>query len=251
MMKNGLKSVLLSALIFASALLLNRTAFADEVVDLPQEELARESVYPLFDKPTSVKNRNVVTAGRVDADVFYGMALTEPIANVSKLGLAAYYNFNEDHALGLMYAKNSSGLSSYAKQLHNQFGLDFNRAPKPDSTLMLDWNIKAFYGKMSITKSTVLNLSLYGTVAAGMVKYASKSYPAVALGLGQKFYFTNQFALRCDLRLYAHQAPIPFLDGALHDGSNGATPDPVPNENQFKERMTYTTNLDIGLSYLF
>lgn len=251
MMKKGLKGTLLTILVFVGALLLNKTAFADEVVNLPQDELATESVYPIFDKPTSVKNRNVITKGRIDADIFYGLALTEPIANVSKLGLAAYYNFDEDYALGLLYAKNSTGLSSYANQLHSQFGLDFNRAPKPDSTIMLDWNIKAFYGKMSLTKSTVFNLSLFGTLAAGMVKYENKSYPALALGLGQKFYFTNQFALRLDLRLYAHQAPIPFLDGALHDGSGGHTSDPVPSASQFKERMTYTTNLDVGLAYLF
>ena len=248
MTKNGL-SILF---VFVAAFILQRTAWAAETVDLPREELAQESVLPIFDKPTSIKNRNVHTAGRFDADIFYGLAMTEPIGNVSKLGFGIYYNINEDHSLGFLYAKNSTGLSTYAMQLHDQFGLDFNRVPKQDSTMMLDWNIKAFYGKMSISKSIVFNTSLYGTIAAGMVQYVHKSFPALALGFGQKFYFSNHFSLRADLRLYAHNAPTPFLNNALKDGSKpGQTPDTVPAPNDFKERMTYSTNLDVGLSYLF
>lgn len=251
MIKNGL-SILF---IFALALFLQQVAVAAEVVDLPREELAQESVLPIFDKPVSVKNRNVVTAGHIDADIFYGFALTEPIGNVSKLGLGIYYNFNEDHALGLLFAQNSTGLSSYANQLHQQFGLDFNRAPKQNSTTMLDYNIKAFYGKMSLTKSIVFNTALYGTFAAGLVNYVHKSFPAVALGIGQKFYLTNHLALRADLRIYAHQAPSPFLDKRLYDGSKPRPlpndPDPVPAPSEFKERMTYSTNIDVGFSYLF
>jgi outer membrane beta-barrel protein len=247
MFKNGLKALI----IIAAALLLHKTAFAVETVELPEEELAKESVLPVFDKSVSVKNRRVVTAKRWDADVFYGYGLTEPIYDVSKLGASVYYNFNEDHALGLMFAKYASGLSSYATQLHDLYGLDYNRAPKPEMLLMGDYNLKFFYGKMSLTKSTVINTVLYGSGSLGMVKFQHKSYPAVAVGVGQKFYFTPQWALRFDLRLYANQAPIPFLDGKMTDGSHGSTPTTAPDYSEFDERLTYTTTLDLGLSYLF
>lgn len=241
MLKNAFKAVI----VIVCAFLLHKTAFAAEVVELPQEELATESVLPVFDKAVSVKNRNVTTAKRWDADVFYSYAMTEPIANVSKLGLALYYNFNEDHALGLMYAKNFSGLSKYADQLDSQYNLDFSRAPQPTNSVFLDYNIKAFYGKMSLTKSVVFNTILYGSAAAGMIQYEHKSFPGVSVGLGQKFYFTKQWALRFDLRLYANQAPIPFL-------KNGLKPsDPVPAYGDFEDRLTFTTTLDAGLSYLF
>lgn len=240
MLKNGFKA----ALIIVLALMLHRAAFA-EVVNLPTEELAQESVLPVFDKPVSVKNRNVVTAGRFEVDGFYGYAMTEPIANVSKLGLGIYYNTSEAHAWGLLIAKNFAGLSSYADQLDQQFGLDFSRAPSPEMTIMGDYNLKAFYGKMSLTKSLVFNTLLYGSASVGAVKFVHKTYPAVAVGIGQKFYFTKQWALRFDLRLYANQAPIPFLNGALKPS------DPKPDYNDFQERLTYTTNLDVGLSYLF
>lgn len=243
-------NVLKGLMIFVCALLVEKVAFAADVVELPPEELARESVLPVFDKNVMVKNRSVVTTGRVDADIFYGMAMTEPIADVSKVGLGLYYNFNEDHAMGLLFAKNSSGLSSYAKQLNEKYKLDFNRAPKPDSTMMLDYNLKMFYGKMSLTKSSVFNLILYASAAGGIVKYTHKSYPAAALGIGQKFFFTNSFALRLDLRMYAHQAPSPFLsDDVKNIGVN--TNKNAPDYSDFKDKMTYTTNLDVGFSYLF
>lgn len=245
MLKNGFKAVMIIVL----ALLLHKAAFAaSEVVELPPEELAQESVLPVFDKPVSVKNRNVVTAGKFDVDVFYGYAMTEPIANVSKLGLGVYYNWSEEHAIGLFFANNMSGLSDYAKQIEKTPAthLDLSKAPMPKNTIMADYNLKAFYGKMSITKSLVFNTVLYGSGSLGVVQYEHKTYPAVAVGLGQKFYFNRDWALRFDLRLYANQGPVPFLGGSkMHEGT------PRPSFDEFQERVLYTTNLDIGLSYLF
>lgn len=242
MLKSGFKIVF----IVMAAFLLHKAAFAAEVIQLPPEELAQESVLPVFDNSVSVRNRTVVTDKKIDMNLFYGFAMTEPIADVSKLGVSAYYNWSEEHAIGLLFAKNFSGLSSYADQLgKSPYNLDFNRAPKPDMTIMADYNIKAFYGKMSLTKSLVLNTLLYGSLSGGAVKYENKTYPAIAIGFGQKFFFNKNWALRADLRLYANQAPIPFKKNALKPT------DPVPDKSTFDERVTYTTNLDIGLSYLF
>lgn len=225
-----------------------------EVIELPPEELAKESVLPVFDRPISVRSRNVVTDSRLDFGLFYGMALSEPIYSVNRFGASLYYHTSEDNAFGFVYVKNDSGLSSYANQLREQFRLDFSRAPAPTQTLMGDWNWKMFYGKMSITKNTVFNVSLYATVAAGMVGYQHKNYLALAPGLGQKFYFGKNFSLRCDLRLFMHQAPIPFLDSknCTQPGINeSCTTQPLPSPGDFSERLTYTTALDVGLSWLF
>ncbi|MBX2988785.1 MAG: outer membrane beta-barrel domain-containing protein [Bdellovibrionaceae bacterium] len=238
--------------LFALAFVLAIQAQA-QVVELPQEELAKESVLPIFDRPTMVKNRNVVTAGKVDLNLSYGLALSEPIYNVNRFGVSGYYNTSENNAFGLIFAKSSSGLSMYAKQLAEpKFNLDFNRAPSPDQSLLFDWNWKMFYGKMSITKQAVFNTSIYTTLVGGLVKFTHKSYPAVAGGLGQKFFITNHLALRFDLRLFMHQAPIPFLDSSTTSDGSGVRGDrPVPTPDKFKERLTYTTVLDAGLTYLF
>ncbi len=244
MLKNGFKAVA----IIVSALLLHKAAFAAEVVELPKEELAQESVLPVFDKPVSVKNRNVNTAGRWDMDVFYGYAMTEPIANVSKFGIGVYYNTSENHAFGVFFANNASGLSDYARQIERTPAtpLDLSKAPMPKNTIMGDYNLKAFYGKMSVTKSLVLNTVLFGSGSVGVVQYEHKTYPAVAIGLGQKFYFNKNWAMRFDMRLYANQGPVPFLAGSkMHSGTAR------PSYSEFSERVLFSTNLDIGLSYLF
>lgn len=234
-----IKNIFLCVLIFAAAIALQSVSLAAEVINLPEEELAKESVLPVFREKTTVKNRNVVTEGRWEAQASYGYAMTEPIFNVSKLGVGIYYNFNEDHALGLLWSQNMSGLSDYAQQLKEEIagiGQTFENAPKPKAMILADYNLKAFYGKMSLTKNTVINSILFVSAGAGVAQYENKSYPAISGGLGQKFYFTKNFSLRADLRLQAHQAPIPFKK---------------QTEVSYSERVHYFTVLDLGFSYLF
>lgn len=227
-------------------------ARAEEELEVPADELARESVLPVFDNSTIVKNRNVTTQGRIDAGLFLGTALTEPIADTTKYGLELNYHFNENHALGIYYAMTSNGLSKDAQGLKNQFGLDFNRVPKPENTLMLNYDYSPFYGKLSVTKEGVINTTIYGSVGAGMVKYQHKSYPTLALGIGERFYFGKHFSIKADLKIYAHQAPVPFKTGALLDGSQPPyLTDPVPEYGSFEDRLTYITNLQLGVNYLF
>jgi outer membrane beta-barrel protein len=218
---------------------------AEENIDVPKDELVTETVYPVFDNPVSVKNRNVQDSHAIDIGIFGGLALTEPIFNTTKFGLDFNYHINYTHSIGVLWAKNSSGLSKDAQGLKDDFGYDFNRAPKPDYTLMADYNYKAFYGKLSVASNAVINTTIYGSLAGGMVKYVHKSYPAIAIGIGERFYFTNSFSLKLDFRLYAHNAPIPFKRDALKVG------DTVPSYDSFEERLTYTTNLELGLNYLF
>lgn len=229
---------------------------ANAQLDVPKDELATETVYPIFDQAKSVRNRNVQTTGRIDVGLFAGLALTEPIANTTKVGLAANYHLNEYHSLGLMYISNSTGLSKDAEGIKADFGLDFGRAPQPKSMIMLDYNYKPYYGKMSFTKNGVINTTIYGSATGGVIQYDHKTYPALGLGLGERFYFGKNISLKTDLRLLVHQAPIPFKGGVLCDGSKASCGgsgglDPVPSYDVFSERITYTTNLEIGLNFLF
>lgn len=240
-----LKSIFVSLLVVVIVMLLHSPIQAQQI-NLPKDELAQESVYPLFDNPQAVRNRNVQDISTFDVGLFGGMAITEPIANTSKFGVSLNYHINQAHALGLVYAKNSNGLSKDAQGLKNDFGLDFTRAPFPEYSIMADYNYKMYYGKLSVTKSGVINTSIYVSAAAGMIKYVHKSYPAVAFGIGERFYFTDHLALKLDLRLFLNNAPSPFKSGALREGI-----DPVPSYSDFSDKMTYTTNLELGLNYLF
>lgn len=244
---NRVFKFLLAAIVFSSGV----QTLADENIDVPQDELVQETVYPVFDNPVSVKNRNIQDSGAIDIGFFGGLALTEPIYNTTKVGLSVNYHLNHTHSVGVLLAKNSSGLSKDGQGLKDQHGLDFSRAPAPDFSFMADYNYKAFYGKLSLTSNGVINTTIYGSFAGGIIKYVHKSYPALALGIGERFYFTDKLSLKLDLRFYAHQAPIPFKTAALRNGTNGTPIDPIPSFNSFDERMTYTTNLEFGLNFLF
>ncbi len=237
-------SIKLKAL-FAAVFFLALQSPAQEI-NVPLDELAKESVYPVFDNPVSVKSRNVRDFQTIDVGLFGGLAITEPISNTSRFGLSVNYHFTQVHSLGLQFAKNSNGLSKDAEGLKTDFGLDFSRAPFPEYSLMADYNYKLYYGKLSVTKNGVINTSIYYSGSAGLIKFVHKSYPALAFGVGERFYLTDNFALKVDLRMFVSQAPIPFKSGALRTGI-----DPIPSYDSFSERMTYTTNLEFGANYLF
>ncbi|MEK6628966.1 MAG: outer membrane beta-barrel domain-containing protein [Bdellovibrionota bacterium] len=216
-----------------------------DIVAVPKDELAQESVYPVFDNPVSVKSRNVQDTQTFDVGLFSGLAISEPIASTSKFGVSLGYHFNETHSLGVLWAVNSNGLSKDAEGLKSDFGLDFTRAPFPQYSIIGDYNYKLFYGKLSVTKDGVINTSIYASAAAGLIKYVHKTYPTVAIGVGERFYFTSNIAFKVDLRLFIGNAPIPFKTGALR------AVDPVPTYDSFAERLTYTTNLEFGVNYIF
>lgn len=264
MIKSGLKILAVMLL----ALGLHKTAFADEVA-LPTDELAKESVLPIFDKTISVKNRRVVTDGRVEVVGYYSYAMTEAIMNVSRVGASVYYNTSETHVFGLSFAKNFSGISNYSKQMANGVGsgtggtgpikLDFTRAPFPEMSAMFDYNAKLFYGKLSLAKNIVFNTILYASAAVEMTKYVNKTYPGIAFGIGQKFYITDQLAFRFDMRFHANQGPNPVISDVrvYQPGTNPNPSDPNQNPNykpsydRFPDHTSFSTTMDAGLSFLF
>ena len=231
--------------VFAIIFVLGWSASANEI-EVPEDELARETVYPVFDSVVAVRNRNVKDSETIDIGVFGGFAITEPVYAASKFGLSLNYHFSEVHSLGVIFTKNTTGLSRDAQGLKDDFGLDFTRAPFPENSILADYNYKLYYGKLSVTKNGVINTSIYTSGAAGIIKYVHKSYPTIALGMGERFYLTNNFALKVDLRVFVNNAPIPFKAGALRAGV-----DPVPSYDSFSDRLSLTTNLELGLNYLF
>ena len=224
-----------------------KMVWADDAsrLEVPTDELAKESVYPVFEDSTSVKNRNVATAKRFDIGVFGGLALTEPIFNTMKFGLAGNYHFSEEHSFGAIFTINNSGLSRDAQEIKNTFNLDYARAPKPKMSVFGNYNYKPFYGKLSIAKNAVINTTIYGSLGLGMVQFDHKTYPGISLGVGERFYLGNHFSIKADFRLFMHNAPVPFKGNVLGPS------DPIPAYSDFGDRLTFTSNLELGLNYLF
>lgn len=220
---------------------------AASAVEFPNEELASESVLPVFDPPDSVKNRNVTTQKRFEFGVMGGYAMTEPFFNPMSIGASGSYHFTEEHGVNLFGLSYLGGQSDYSKQLNPIPGQLVNAnlqfAPAPKYLFMASYQHTGFYGKLSLAKNIVMNLSLYGLAGIGMIGIGDVSKPVVSVGLGQKFYFNSMFALRFDLRLLAYQGPDP-LSRRLVDQTE------VQPASFFDERTFYESLLSFGAVFM-
>lgn len=215
-------------------------------LEVPEEELARETVLPRFERGEAVKSRNIVTAKRFEVGPYLGFNFTEPIYHQTKFGFNLGYHFSEQNLLMFNFVKWMDGRNTQYTELLRRppFNLDFNRVPNIEYALWANYEMQAYYGKVSLTKAGVLNLHLYPILGAGLTKYVHKVYPGINFGLGQKFYFTKNFALRMDFKLQYQQGPSPFLRTAI----NAASPPPSPGD--FKDKFSLGTIFDLGFTFL-
>lgn len=198
----GKSSILLLTLGFAWSAGAAEPAF-------PEEELAGESVLPVFDVPTMVKNRNVTVDGRFEIGGFGGFVTDEPIYNQTIFGGIATYHFNEVHGLNLIYGQHSKGVGQYSEDLKKSVGLDFSKTFAPQSYVVANYQLTGYYGKISLLKNWNASIHLYGLLGAGAVMYEGLSEFALDYGVGQRIYFTKYFALRFDYRFMRYNGPNP------------------------------------------
>ena len=111
-----LKILGLTAIVFF--LMPKAVCFATQNIQFPEEELANESVLPIFDQPVSVKNRSVLTAQRLEVGGGGGYSLSEPFLNPLSVAVMASYHFTEDHAFNLFGLYNLGGLGDNGKKLN-------------------------------------------------------------------------------------------------------------------------------------
>lgn len=222
-------------------------AAAAQTIEFPEDELASESVLPVFDQPVSVKNRNIVTARRLELGLTGGYALTEPFFNPMSFGLTATYHLTEDHGVNIFGVAYAGGPSDYSKQLNpippTATNANLQYAPGPKYLLLASYQYTGFYGKLSLTKEYIMNLHLYGLLGLGMIGLGDVNKPVFNAGLGQKFYLSKSFALRFDLRFLVYQGPDP-LSRRL-DNKTEAQP-----ASYFDEKLFFSPMLSFGAIYL-
>lgn len=246
-----MKSLILH-LITASAIISTCNTVCAEDVEFPDEELARETVLPKFDRVESVKNRNVVTDKRWEFGGFYGFNMTEPIYNQAKVGFNLGYHLTENSAVMINYSKWAGGKNKqYTDSLESSSAvstgspIDTGRAPALNYSLYANYELNAYYGKISLTKQAVTNMHLYPIIGMGMTSYSHKNYPGFNGGAGLKFYFGKSVALRSDFKLQYAQGPSPFIRGLK------TSVQPPPTGSDFPDRWVLSTILDLGVSFLF
>ncbi len=243
----------LNLLITAVAtLLLNGSAKASETIRFPEEELATESVLPVFDNPMSVKNRTVQTAKRFEVGFMGGMALNEPFASPFSVGGEVSYHLDEEQAINVYGTYFMGGNTRYVAQINQEVSGPPNNianprlenAPDPKYLALASYQYTAFYGKLSLTKNYIMNLSTYLLGGVGGFMIGDSIQPLVGLGFGQKFHFTPNFALRFDLRMLIYQGPN-VVGSFPTTGSSGEV-----SSSAYEKRIFTDSMLSIGAVYL-
>lgn len=228
-------------------LMASLSAWSVETIHFPDEELASESVLPVFHPSISVKNRNVVTEGRVELGAYGGYSLNEPFFNPLSVGASITYHINEDHGINLFGLSYLQGTSNYSQQLNPIPGSSVNAnlqyAPAPKYLALGSYQFTAYYGKISLSKDYVMNLGLYGLLGGGVMGIGDATKPVASIGLGQKFYFNPSVALRFDLRFLFYQGPDPVSKSL-------ATKTDVQSANYFDEKMYIDGLLTFGAVFL-
>lgn len=235
-----MKRYLLTVLLFS----MSSASFA-ETIEFPEDELATESVLPVFEKVEAVKNRTVETQNRFEIGVGGGMNLNEALYNPYHMDAIAVYHFDRVHAMNLTGVFFMDGISSYGEQLKsgdngNLNGVKFDpgMAPHPKYLLLANYQFNAYYGKISVTKQTIVNLNLSGYAGLGTIGLDSGNKVAIDFGLGQDFFFTKNFGIRADLRMYIYQGPNP-TSIQLTPGT------PKPSASAFGNSTFYNTMLSV------
>lgn len=184
-----------------------------ETVEFSVDELATETVLPRFEKTRVVLNRNIETAGHFELGGGLGLALNEPFYNPMQFHLSGTYHIDDLHGINLWGAFFSDGLSQYGEQLKRGEGLsmgesfDASKAPVPSMMALANYQFNAYYGKISLSKQAVANLSLFGTAGLGVLQTGGITNFGANFGFGQNFYLSQNLALRVDLRFLIYHGP--------------------------------------------
>lgn len=220
---------------------------ATDKIQVPEDELATETVLPVFQKTNMVLNRHVTQEKKFEFGVGGGMNLNEPFYNQWNAMFQGTYYFTNIHAFNLVGTYYAQGLSNYGEQLKNGDGIaggasqgfDASKAPAPQWSALANYQFTAYYGKISLTKQMVMNLSLFGYMGAGAFALTSKTVPALDVGIGQNFYFSPNWGMRFDLKMLAYKGP----DAT----TQSLKPNDNPSAGSFGERYFFNTYLNGSL----
>lgn len=185
-------------------------ATADDI-QLPDEALSQESVYPVFEDGQAVKDRLIKKTSRLEANLDFGTFLRDPFYSVYPLSVGALYHLNETHAIGVEGAFALTSQKQQATDIQAQTRLSLTNAPQPSYYGFLKYELTPYYGKISVTKDKNYNLDLSVFAGAGYMGLKSEGSVAFTAGINQRFYFSNRFAIKPELRALIYQQNDPVF----------------------------------------
>ena len=233
---------------------------AHSKVQLLDDELSKESVLPSFKHRYAVLNRRVKHADRFEIGVFYSHVLSEAIYAPDNAGINLTYHFSNSQGLHILASGFLGGLNSSGESLREgdviNVGSDSGKtfdgslAPSKEFMAAAHWQYSAYYGKVSLSKNTILNLSLFSLFGGGAYKIGDSFYPMVNFGFGQRFYFSPRVSLRVDLLGSVYNGPD--ITSTSDDSSTILlTGNSAPSQEEFDEKTHFDIQIFGGLNILF
>jgi outer membrane beta-barrel protein len=232
------------------------TALAEVKIQFPEEELATESVLPVFEDRVAVRNRKVEHKGKFEINLMGGLVTSEPIYDPLNFGLSLSYHFNNTQGIHIMGTVFSDGLSGSGESLRNgnvvgdgggsaNITFDASQAPNKEFMLAAHYQYTAYYGKISLARDSIMNLSLSGLLGGGFYMMDGLTAPTVNFGVSQRYYFNSRVALRFDILFSIFNGPDITSAGPLR--TNAPT---KPDPGEFEKSMQFDSNIFLGLSLL-
>ncbi len=186
-------------------ILISQTSVA-ETIKFSEDELAPESVLPIFPRSVYVKNRNIVKTNSLEIQPVAGISMNNPFFDAFTLGGSLGFYFSEEHGINLMVSKMFDKKSKYAVALeqYQEGGTvkpqqKFDVFQRHDMVALFNYEYSPFYGKLSLAKWINLNTDIVATLGAGYVFLKDAEFPAISIGLGQRFYLGKSFGFRFNI----------------------------------------------------
>ncbi len=244
------------------------------MVHFPDEELASEYVFPIFDNPQAVLDRNVSLTKRFEWMVMAGLRIDEPLYHSLGLSSSVAFYWNEFSGIGVSGLFFMPGLSPTGKKLQAT-GIEVKKktthketqeivttskviffdallAPRPLFGAFANYYFSPLYGKISVTKTIVFNFSLYSFFGLGMIAFRHNSEmvmnPAGHLGIGQKIYFNRWVGFNVGIDLLSYRGPNPISKSVVR--TNNESRGAALQYSQFKKDIFIRFLVRAGLVIL-
>lgn len=227
-------------------------------IEFPEEELAKESVLPVFDGgTTAVKSRRVVQDEKFEVGAMVGFIFNEPFFDPMTYGIHAGYHFNNFHSLHINAFLRNESLSSDAEQVDKDLGsqpgaqiINFSVVPVPKYLATVDYQLTPYYGKISLSKETTMNLALYVFGGAGMIDVGGEMTWIANVGVGQNLFITKNFGLRMDLKFLMYEGPNVTSRPDITDPTTGPRPTATVDPSVFDQQFNFSPSVMIGAVFL-
>ncbi len=206
-------------------------------VKIEQTELAQETVLPVFEKVSAVKNKKITLSRRLEFGFgagtdFLEIIYTKPIVNAHlALHLSELHAFRVSSTFvsspfkSFLFKRTPNRLGGGGKGLEDNGFVEASLLPPIEMFIMGNYQLTPTYSKLSLFQNWDMIAMQHFFLGAGMgwVKHKrglrctpqdldecssaeTKSiYPSFELGVGMSFYMNKFVALRADLRFMLHQ----------------------------------------------